>query len=318
MQHSGKFDCIVIGAGISGLLAATQLKEAGKSVLVLDKGRGVGGRMATRRMGEARIDHGAQFFTQRSDVFKPWVQGWVASGKLSKWYRDKFDLCWRGKTGMTDVPKLLAQNLEISKSTKIIEVSYEQDTWTLKSEDAQSFTSQSLIITAPLPQALSLLKNSDIELPAADYEALDSVRYTRCLVALGTLNSKSKIREPGILKIEKSIVESITDNQKKGISPIASFTIHSSPEFAEKYWDSPNDVRLPLLLDAAQQYLGSEVAEASVHRWGFAKTLAPRPENHYCFAPLHLALAGDGFLGGRVESAAQSGLAAAASVSKLL
>jgi len=44
------YDAIVIGAGISGLLCATQMKAAGLSTLVLDKGRGVGGRMATRRM----------------------------------------------------------------------------------------------------------------------------------------------------------------------------------------------------------------------------------------------------------------------------
>ena len=46
---------IVIGAGIAGLLAARQLAEAGRDVTVLDKGRGVGGRLATRRIGEATI-----------------------------------------------------------------------------------------------------------------------------------------------------------------------------------------------------------------------------------------------------------------------
>ena len=42
-------------------------------VIVVDKGRGVGGRMATRRVpslsGEATFDHGAQFFTVRDDAF---------------------------------------------------------------------------------------------------------------------------------------------------------------------------------------------------------------------------------------------------------
>ena len=61
--------CIVVGAGISGLLAARELSDAGWRVTVLDKGRGVGGRMATRRTGGARFDHGAQFFTVRDERF---------------------------------------------------------------------------------------------------------------------------------------------------------------------------------------------------------------------------------------------------------
>ena len=56
--------CIVIGAGMAGLTAATVLQNSAQwDVLVLDKGRGVGGRMATRRLGEGgKADHGAQYF----------------------------------------------------------------------------------------------------------------------------------------------------------------------------------------------------------------------------------------------------------------
>ena len=53
-------DCIIIGAGIAGLLAATMLNRANMSVRILDKGRGLGGRMATRRQDGAVFDHGAQ------------------------------------------------------------------------------------------------------------------------------------------------------------------------------------------------------------------------------------------------------------------
>ena len=47
-------DVIVIGAGISGLMCATELERNGYSVQVLDKGRGPGGRMSTRRFQGAR------------------------------------------------------------------------------------------------------------------------------------------------------------------------------------------------------------------------------------------------------------------------
>ena len=60
---------IVLGAGVAGLTAALELTEAGHRVVVVDKGRGIGGRLATRRIGAAILDHGAQFFTTRGRPF---------------------------------------------------------------------------------------------------------------------------------------------------------------------------------------------------------------------------------------------------------
>ena len=44
----------VVGAGLSGLLVAHTLRERGATVVVLEKSRGVGGRMATKRKKRPR------------------------------------------------------------------------------------------------------------------------------------------------------------------------------------------------------------------------------------------------------------------------
>ena len=79
-------DVVVIGAGIAGLIAARILIEAGANVAVVDKGRGVGGRLATRRFAEARFDHGAQFITTRDAWFRGAMEQWVDSGAASEWF----------------------------------------------------------------------------------------------------------------------------------------------------------------------------------------------------------------------------------------
>ena len=60
----------IVGAGLAGLMAGRTLAEAGHEVVLLDKGRSPGGRLATRRIGEATLDHGAQFFTVRSEAVR--------------------------------------------------------------------------------------------------------------------------------------------------------------------------------------------------------------------------------------------------------
>ena len=75
----------VVGAGIAGLTAARRLYRAGCDVVVLEKSRGVGGRASTRRCGELAFDHGAQYFTCRSDGFRETVRAWCRRGVAAIW-----------------------------------------------------------------------------------------------------------------------------------------------------------------------------------------------------------------------------------------
>ena len=54
---------VVVGAGISGLVCASELSQAGIDVTVVEMGRGPGGRLATRRGSGLPFDHGTQYFT---------------------------------------------------------------------------------------------------------------------------------------------------------------------------------------------------------------------------------------------------------------
>ena len=59
---------LIVGAGMSGLMTAITLPPD-RRITILDKGRSVGGRLATRRIDGGRADHGAQFFTVRDKAF---------------------------------------------------------------------------------------------------------------------------------------------------------------------------------------------------------------------------------------------------------
>ena len=75
----------VVGAGLSGLVCARTLADAGVEVAVHEATDRVGGRMCTRRLGDAVCDSGAQFFTVRDPRFQALVDGWLAAGVAYEW-----------------------------------------------------------------------------------------------------------------------------------------------------------------------------------------------------------------------------------------
>ena len=62
---------IVVGAGISGVACARALSEAGLAVRVLDRGRRIGGRMASRSVDGRPVDIGASYVTASDACFRP-------------------------------------------------------------------------------------------------------------------------------------------------------------------------------------------------------------------------------------------------------
>lgn len=315
-------DVLIIGAGISGLLCATELRKQGKSVRVLDKGRGFGGRMATRRMAGGRLDHGAQFFTVRDPRLQAYADEWLAQGLIKEWFRHSSEDSqpeghprYCGVSGMTDVPKFLAQDLEVERSQQVTELARDTELWIARSAQGDSFLAKELVITAPLPQALNLLDMTGLRYANGDREALGKVRYERGLATLAILDGPSGVPSPGGIKLQEAPLTWIADNQQKGISPdVSAVTIHADADFAELHWDSDNSVRGPLMLEAAAPYLRAEVVEYNCHRWGFTTPINPWHQPYYRNAALNLTLAGDAFGGARIEGAALSGIEAAATV----
>lgn len=315
-------DILIIGAGISGLLCATELRKAGLSVQVLDKGRGLGGRMATRRMAGGRLDHGAQYFTVREARMQAYVDTWLEAGVIREWFRHLPEDSkpegyprYCGRQGMTDLPKFLAKDLDVHNSQEVTELLRDTDLWLARTASGDSFAGRHLVITAPLPQALNLLDGTGLRYANGQADALRAVRYERGLATLAILDGPSGLPSPGGIKIKEAPLTWIGDNQQKGISPdVSAITIHADAEFSDAHWDSPDSLRGQLMLAAAAPYFSATVKEFSCHRWGFTTPVNPWPEACFHNAGLKLTLAGDSFGGARIEGAALSGTEAAGKI----
>jgi predicted NAD/FAD-dependent oxidoreductase len=316
-------DCLIVGAGISGLTAAQTLSQQGKRCLILEKSRGVGGRMATRRTADAVFDHGTQFFTARSQPFQQMASRWLQHGVAREWSRgfpdpegslpEERHPRYCGVGGMTAVPKSLAVGLDVRRNTKIVAVRIEVGEWVLTSETGERFAGAHLLLTAPVPQSLSLLEGCAYPIPAEKLDALRSVRYDSCLAALLTLEGASGIPKPGAVSFREGPIAWIADNHQKGISPLATaVTVHASPELSLDLWSAPEEVALREIRAASDRWLGSAIREAVLHRWRYSKpAFSPFDAPLYLAGPPSLTFAGDAFGAPRVEGAALSGLIAA-------
>ncbi len=60
---------VVVGAGLAGLACARALTDAGVPVRILERGRVVGGRLASRRLDGRPADIGAAYFTVDDPAF---------------------------------------------------------------------------------------------------------------------------------------------------------------------------------------------------------------------------------------------------------
>ena len=321
MPTSYNTDILIIGAGLAGLSAANDLQQAGHSVLVIDKGRGLGGRLAGRRIGEATFDHGAQFMTAREPRFKAAVASWIEAGVAEEWYssypgQPNGHPRYRGVPTMTAVAKHLATDIDVMRNIRVETITQQQTQWLAELDNGETVTANKLLITSPVPQTLDLLATGNIAVPADKQARLERIEYESCIAVMAILDGPTAIEVPGAIAMEDGPISWISDNLQKGVSEIPAVTIHGSGEFSAQHLDHDRMEIGQQLIDAAAQYLGNaRVTDYQVHGWRYSKPTIVDDDPCMLLSEATelppLALAGDAFAGPRFEGAVQSGWAAA-------
>jgi renalase len=321
MPISHHIDILIIGAGLAGLSAANDLQQAGHSVLVVDKGRGLGGRLAGRRIGAATFDHGAQFFTARESRFKAAVEGWIKEGIAEEWYssypgRPNGHPRYRGVPTMTAVAKYLATDIHVMRTTRVDSISQQGDGWLAELNNSETINAKAMLITSPVPQTIDLLATGQITVPTDKQARLNRIQYESCIAVMAILDGPTAIESPGAIALEDGPIAWITDNLQKGVSKIPAVTIHASGDFSAEHLNHDRMEIGQRLIDAAGVYLGdARVTEYQVHGWRYSKPTIVDDAPCILLSETTdlppLAIAGDAFAGPRFEGAVQSGWAAA-------
>lgn len=328
-------DVMIIGAGLSGLMAARQLQDAGLRVTVMEKSVSVGGRLATRRIGAGVADHGAQFFTVRTPQFRAFVDDWIdrklayvwsygfSDGSLNTTPTDGHPR-YAVHGGMNNLAKHLAEGLrDIRLNHHIVTATYDEQGWIFQDENANLFTSHGLIMTPPMPQTITILEEGATFLPPHQKSQVATIEYAPCLTGIFAIEGgRVTLPSPGAIQRRTGNVTWIADNYQKGISPHAIvITVQASEDYSKQLWDSPDERILNALITDLRIFMDERVhiREAQLKRWRYSRPVNPRSD--YCMVvdiDQPLVLAGDCFGDARVEGAALSGLAAADAILQLI
>ncbi|WP_147805071.1 NAD(P)/FAD-dependent oxidoreductase [Alkalicoccus halolimnae] len=305
----------IIGGGMAGIFAAGRLKELGHSPFIIEKSRSVGGRMATRRINRGQADHGAQFFTVRSETMQKYTDSWLEQGIVKHWFGGRYPR-YTGVDGMNGFAKVLAENLDMILQEKIIRIEADKQSVTLASEDGELYFADAAVITPPVPQALELIENSALHLNDTTKAALAAGSFRPCFVGLFELEEAFEIGTHGIVDEDLPPgVDKIAANDQKGISPVPLLSVYMTGDWSTNHFEKSDEEVLTALQEAATPYLReARIKSSQLKRWKFSEALHTYNQPYLQLDDYPIYVAGDSFLTKedesgktRIESAALSG-----------
>ena len=297
---------VIIGAGIAGLACARRLADAGLAVIVLDKGRGIGGRVATRRVGDLQFDHGAQYVNAHGAGFAAVLHS--LGDAVAGWQDGKGRKHSVGVPGMSAIPKALVAGLEIRQNAQVARLVKDGDGWALYLETG-TIRAARVLVTVPAPQVANLL-GAEHPLVAA----LAPVQLTPCLTLMAAVAGIAPFmtRQDADDPLSWIAQDSSKPGRPQGVA--TQWVAQAGEAFSQTHLEeTPAEITarmLPLLCDRLGVPL-DRVTHAAAHRWRYARVTQALGQPFLRSPDASLYLGGDWCIGPRVEAAWTSGTAIA-------
>jgi hypothetical protein len=330
----------IVGTGMAAAACARELASAGLDVVLFEKSRGVGGRMATRRAEwagtdgtprRARFDHGAPGFSVQGAEFQRFVDSARRDGLLVPWQprlapRSHHPLeptqLWLATPDMPALCRALLAGLPVHTGCNVDTLQRTAAGWSILCGGTRvSDGLAALLVTAPPPQAAALLQAVQPEW-AERARALD-MRPGWTLMGVSDDDIGSDMdSDPCATHAawdlawapHPALAAVLRDDRKPGRDPQpgrACWVVHADAAWSRTHLEAEPAQVQALLQAALAEWLGRPLRwqHVAVHRWRYAT--APRaaasPAPCWWDADAGLGVAGDALGGSGVEGAWRSG-----------
>lgn len=315
----------VIGGGISGVACAGALNVAGLDVVLSDRGRALGGRMASRTIRDSGTpfdghvtDIGASYFTATHPDFRAEVDRWVAAGTARAW-TDTFHIAepegivgvksgpmrFTAAEGLRSIVESSAAQLprsQIRHQDEITVVARSGEKVRIDGDDVEAAA-----LCLPGPQAQRMLGSGLHPLLAASEQAT----WEPVIVVTMVFEAPCWADFDGVFVNDDPVLTWIANDGSRRGDGAPVLVAHTHPVLAARHLERPVEV-LPAVLAGVGRVLKltEQPIWTDVHRWTYARPISGESTEFALMPDLDLGLAGDAFHGGpRVEAAWLSGRA---------
>ena len=297
---------VVVGAGMAGVACAVELTAAGVPARVLDRGRAVGGRMASRRIAGRPVDLGAAYFTVRDPEFAKVVGRWRTAGLARPWTseltvlgeagrdRSSGPVRWAAPGGLQSLVRDLAAGLDVTLEHEVSRVG--------PGPLVDGEPADVVVLAMPDPQALRLLDPTS----AAAAELTGREWRPVITIAAGWESRLWPAMRAAFVNDNPVLALVADDGDRRGDgAPV--LVLHSTADVAREHDAAPDGAIAPML-EMLRRLLDVGVTPTwtHAHRWRFASPAGKR-EVDYHLGDDGIAMAGDGWGTSKVETAWRSG-----------
>tara|TARA_B100000927_G_scaffold74601_1_gene59441 strand:+ start:5184 stop:6161 length:978 start_codon:yes stop_codon:yes gene_type:complete len=310
----------VIGAGISGLALANKLKKHFE-VVVFEKSRGYGGRVATRRAGEFIFDHGAQFFKVKTDEFREYIKPMIDQGVVDIWKARFVEIdngkitnnrIWGddpsnyiGTPSMNSIGKYMADGLDVRLSDKVANVA-QGTKWELYDEAGANIGEFDWVVSAIPPKQVIEMIPDVINL----YSKISSYEMLACYSLMLGYEEKMDIGfDAALIKGADISWLSVNSSKLPGANN-TTFLIHSTNKWASQNIDRDRDWVKGYLCNELSNLVPIKTESANyigLQGWRYANIKKQNNIEFFLDKDNKFGLCGDWFVQGRIEAAYLSG-----------
>lgn len=322
-----KKNIAIIGAGISGLVLANNLKKIA-NVKIFEKARGVAGRMASRYNEQFSFDFGAQFFTVKTLEFREFLQPFIEQKIVENWQAnfveidgnkitfqrpwDENNLHYVASPKMNSLAKHLAldlaQDIDIALQTKVNKISKDQNILQIFDDKENLLGNFDYVLLAiPVHQALELIPDN--------FKFIDDLKAKEmigCYAVMLGLQTKPDIAWDCAYVKNSKLSWIAFENSKPSRNSNCSLTILSRNLWAKNNLERDlQDVKNELIaeFEFATNAKLTEIIHSDIHKWRYANIGKQNSLSSYFDQQNQIGLCGDWCVQGRIESAFLSGIA---------